>query len=51
MLSVNENAYSLVKELCAAADKYSVSIEIDTSGATLIDAGINARGGLAQEGW
>jgi methenyltetrahydromethanopterin cyclohydrolase len=47
MLSVNENAYSLVKELCAAADKYSVSIEIDTSGATLIDAGINARGGFS----
>jgi methenyltetrahydromethanopterin cyclohydrolase len=47
MLSVNENAYSLVGDLCEAADKYAVSVEVDPSGTTLIDAGINVRGGLA----
>jgi methenyltetrahydromethanopterin cyclohydrolase len=46
-LSVNLIAYNLVKQLCDRADKFGVIVKKMLSGATLIDAGIEARGGFA----
>jgi len=46
-LSVNRIAYNLVKNLCDNADKFGVIVKKTPSGATLIDAGIEARGGFA----
>jgi methenyltetrahydromethanopterin cyclohydrolase len=46
MLSVNRKAYELVKILCAESDEYSVSVRKIKAGATLIDAGIHAKGGF-----
>jgi methenyltetrahydromethanopterin cyclohydrolase len=46
-LSVNQTAYSLVKKLCECADELGVLVKKAPSGATLIDAGIEARGGFA----
>ncbi|PVX23096.1 MAG: methenyltetrahydromethanopterin cyclohydrolase [Candidatus Bathyarchaeum sp.] len=46
-LSVNRIAYSLVKQLCDCADEFGVVVKKTPSGATLIDAGIEARGGFA----
>ena len=45
MLSLNEKAYKLVQRLCEDPEKYSVSTK-KVGGATLIDAGIKAKGGL-----
>lgn len=45
-LSVNLTALSLVKELCTKAENYGVVVEETKSGATLIDAGIKAKGGF-----
>jgi methenyltetrahydromethanopterin cyclohydrolase len=45
-LSVNLAALSLVKKLCTKAENYGVAIEELGSGATLIDAGIKAKGGF-----
>ena len=46
-LSVNRMAYSLVKKLCDRADEFGVVVKKTPSGATLIDAGIEAQGGFA----
>ncbi|KPV62158.1 MAG: Methenyltetrahydromethanopterin cyclohydrolase [Candidatus Bathyarchaeota archaeon BA1] len=45
-LSVNHTAWPLVKKLCEKAEEYGVIVEEKKSGATLIDAGIEARGGF-----
>ncbi|MGD9131949.1 MAG: methenyltetrahydromethanopterin cyclohydrolase [Candidatus Bathyarchaeota archaeon] len=45
-MNLNLSALSLVKRLCNEAVKYGVSVEKTLSGATVIDAGINARGGF-----
>lgn len=45
-LSVNRAALSLVRKLCAKAENYGVIVEETTSGSTLVDAGIKARGGF-----
>ena len=44
--SVNKLAQPLVKQLIDNADKYRVGVETLTNGCTVIDAGINAAGGL-----
>lgn len=44
-LSVNSAASQLVKKLCAEAYYYEVAVEKAESGATIIDAGVKARGG------
>jgi len=46
-LSVNRIAYNLVKKLCDSADEFGVLVKKIPSGATLIDAGIEAQGGFA----
>lgn len=46
-LSVNRRAYNLVKTLIDQADVFGVLVRKTTSGATVIDAGIDARGGFA----
>ena len=45
-LSVNKAARQLVKKLCNQADEYDVIVGETKSGATLIDAGIKAKGGF-----
>ncbi len=45
-LSVNCAALKLVKELCEKAEEYGVAVKETESGATLIDAGIKAKGGF-----
>ncbi len=45
-LSVNLTALSLVKKLCVRAENYGVVVEETELGATLIDAGIKAKGGF-----
>jgi methenyltetrahydromethanopterin cyclohydrolase len=45
MLSVNSAAWQLTKKLCDEAEKYGVAVKETSSGATLIDAGIKAKGG------
>ncbi len=45
-MSVNRLVCSLVERLCDQADELGVIIKEAESGATLIDAGINAKGGL-----
>ena len=46
MLSVNRAAWQLVKRLCDEAEKYGVAVKEISLGATLIDAGIKAKGGF-----
>jgi methenyltetrahydromethanopterin cyclohydrolase len=46
-LSVNRKAYTLVKKLCDQADLFGVLVRKTTAGATVIDAGIDTRGGFA----
>ncbi len=46
MLSVNQKAYELVQVLCAKSEENGVTVDKTKSGATLIDAGINAKGGF-----
>ncbi|MEM2102763.1 MAG: methenyltetrahydromethanopterin cyclohydrolase, partial [Candidatus Bathyarchaeia archaeon] len=46
MLSVNHNAYKFVDELCKKAEEYGVTVSKMKSGATLIDAGLQATGGF-----
>jgi methenyltetrahydromethanopterin cyclohydrolase len=46
-LSVNLSALSLVKKLCAKAENYGVTIEKTELGATIIDAGVKAKGGFS----
>jgi methenyltetrahydromethanopterin cyclohydrolase len=45
-LSVNRNAWSLAKRLCDQAEEFGVVVKETKSGATLIDAGIEAKAGL-----
>jgi len=45
-INLNKSALHLVNKLCDEADKYGVSIEQASSGATLVDAGLNAEGGF-----
>jgi methenyltetrahydromethanopterin cyclohydrolase len=45
-LSVNRLAWRLLEELIRNPDFYAVEVEKTTQGATLIDAGINAKGGF-----
>jgi methenyltetrahydromethanopterin cyclohydrolase len=45
-LSVNYSAWRLVKKLCDEAEEYGVAVKKTGSGATLIDAGIEAKGGF-----
>lgn len=45
-LSVNQTAHQLTEKLCNQADKYGVIVKDTKSGATLIDAGIKAKGGF-----
>ena len=45
-ISLNVSALKLVRKLCDEAGKYGVTVEQTESGATLIDAGINASGGF-----
>ena len=45
-ISLNVEALGLVQRLCDEADKYNVTVEEAESGATLIDAGVNADGGF-----
>ncbi len=46
MLSVNKKAFELVQELCASPAEYGVSVEKSVQGATVIDAGVDAKGGF-----
>jgi methenyltetrahydromethanopterin cyclohydrolase len=43
--SVNNSAWQLAKKLCDKAEEYRVIVKETRSGATLIDAGIEAKGG------
>jgi methenyltetrahydromethanopterin cyclohydrolase len=45
--SVNQLSYNLVKRLCDSAGEFGVTVKKMPLGATLIDAGIEARGGFA----
>lgn len=45
-LSVNRLAYKLVEKLCENPEFYGVKIEKTDSGTTIVDAGINAKGGF-----
>jgi len=44
-LSVNYSAWRLAKKLCDEAEEYRVAVKKTRSGATLVDAGIEAKGG------
>jgi len=46
MISVNEKAFKLVQELCASSDDYGVSVEKTRRGTTVIDAGVETKGGF-----
>ena len=45
-LSVNRLAWKLLKKLCENQGYYGVKVEKTKSGATIVDAGINAKGGF-----
>jgi len=45
-ISLNIAALRLVQKLCNESERYNVTVEETPSGATLIDAGINADGGF-----
>ena len=45
-ISLNLSALALVNELASDAEKYGVIVDKSSSGATIIDAGIKARGGF-----
>ena len=45
-LSVNRASWRLVKKLCDEAEEYGVVVKENELGATLIDAGIEAKGGF-----
>jgi methenyltetrahydromethanopterin cyclohydrolase len=47
MLSVNRTAYKLVEKLYDNADEYRVTVTKTRSDATIIDAGIKAKGGFS----
>ena len=43
---LNLTALPLFQKLCRDSEKYNVSVETSKSGATLVDAGVNAEGGF-----
>jgi methenyltetrahydromethanopterin cyclohydrolase len=45
-LSVNRLAWKILEKLCANAEFYGVKVEKTSSGTTIVDAGINAKGGF-----
>lgn len=45
-MNLNLSALSLVKQLCNEAIKYGVTVEKTPSGTTIVDAGVNAKGGF-----
>ena len=45
-ISLNMSTLDLVKTLCKETEKYAVSVEKTDSGATLIDAGLESKGGF-----
>jgi methenyltetrahydromethanopterin cyclohydrolase len=45
-IGLNDSSLSLIKKLAKEADRYSLMVEKSESGATLIDAGLNAEGGF-----
>jgi methenyltetrahydromethanopterin cyclohydrolase len=45
-LSVNRLAWKLLEKLCESPDFYGVKVEKTNSGATIVDAGIKAKGGF-----
>ena len=45
-ISVNQKAMKLVKELCANAETYGVKVKKSSQGASIIDAGSEAKGSL-----
>jgi methenyltetrahydromethanopterin cyclohydrolase len=45
-MNLNLSALSLVNRLCNEAVKYGVTVEKTTSGATIVDAGVKAKGGF-----
>jgi len=45
-ICLNKSALNLVNKLCDESDRYKVTVEKSDSGATLIDAGIEAEGGF-----
>jgi len=45
-LSVNRLAWKLLEKLCENPDFYAVKVEKTSSGATMVDAGIEAKGGF-----
>lgn len=45
-MGLNDSALSLVNRLAKEADRYNLTLEKSDSGATLIDAGLNAEGGF-----
>lgn len=45
-LSVNQLAWKLLEELCGNAEYYGVKVEKAECGATVVDAGIQAKGGF-----
>jgi methenyltetrahydromethanopterin cyclohydrolase len=45
-ITLNLSALALFRKLCNEADKYNVAVEVTGSGATLVDAGINVKGGF-----
>ena len=45
-ITLNKSALNLVNKLCDEADKYGVNVEKSASGATIVDAGIEAEGGF-----
>ncbi len=46
MLSVNQIALTLTKKMCDESDYYRINIRKSSKGTTIIDAGIQARGGF-----
>jgi methenyltetrahydromethanopterin cyclohydrolase len=44
-IGLNKSALVLFRKMCDEADKYAVTVEQTESGATLVDAGLNAEGG------
>jgi len=47
LLSINKRAFEIVQSLLADPDAYGINIEHLPSGPTVIDTGLNARGGYA----
>ncbi|MEM3577491.1 MAG: methenyltetrahydromethanopterin cyclohydrolase [Candidatus Bathyarchaeia archaeon] len=45
-ISVNKLAWKLLEKLCAEPELYGVNVERSASGATIVDAGIKAKGGF-----